>query len=133
MQYLLDTDIIIDFLKNQQPAITFLQKLTNQLLKTSVITLSEIGYGIEKSYNPGKKKEQFNNFISDFSVEIVPIDTSIAEEFVKLKISLEKERQSLADFDLLIAATALTHKHTLVTRNTKHFSRIKNLQLASLK
>ena len=71
-------------------------------------------YGIEKSYNPGKKKEQFNNFISDFPVEIVPIDTSIAEEFVKLKISLEKERQSLADFDLLIAATALTHKHTLV-------------------
>ncbi|KKP62925.1 MAG: PIN domain protein [Candidatus Levybacteria bacterium GW2011_GWA2_37_36] len=129
MIYLVDTDVIIDFLKNQKPAIDLFNKINSELIKISVITFLEIEYGIKKSYHPEKKKEEFINFMSEFSIEIIAISPTIAEEFVKLKINLEKQRQPLADFDLFIAATAIANNLSLVTRNIKHFKRIKDLKL----
>ena len=129
MIYLVDTDVIIDFLKNQKPAIDLFNKINSELIKISVITFLEIEYGIKKSYHPEKKKEEFINFMSEFSIEIIAISPTIAEEFVKLKINLEKKRQPLADFDLFIAATAIANNLSLVTRNIKHFKRIKDLKL----
>ncbi|EKE14538.1 MAG: hypothetical protein ACD_12C00439G0003 [uncultured bacterium] len=129
MIYLADTDVIIDFLKNQKPAIDLFNKINSESIKISVITFIEIEYGIKKSYHPEKKKEEFINFMNEFSVEIITINPTIAEEFVKLKIDLEKQKQPLSDFDLLIASTAIANNLSLVTRNTKHFKRIKNLHL----
>lgn len=129
MVYLVDTDVIIDFLKNQKPAIDLFNKINGESIKISVITFLEIEYGIKKSYHPEKKKEEFINFMNEFFVEIIFINTSIAEEFVKLKINLEKQKQPLADFDLLIASTAIANNLSLVTRNTKHFKRITGLDL----
>jgi predicted nucleic acid-binding protein len=37
--------------------------------------------------------------------------------------------QILATFDIVLAATALHHNLTVLTRNTRHFSRIPNLKL----
>lgn len=129
MNYLADTDVIIDFLKHQQPAIDLFNKINSESIKISVITYLEIEYGIKKSYHPEKRKEEFIHFMKEFSIEMISINPLIAEEFVKLKINLEKKKQPLADFDLLIAATALANNLSLVTRNTKHFKRIKDLQL----
>ena len=129
MAYLVDTDILIDFLKNQKPAIDLFSKIKDVPIKISVITFLEVEYGIKKSQNSEKRKNEFIDFINEFSVEVILINVSIAEEYVKLKIILEKQRQPLADFDLLIAATALANSLSLVTRNTKHFKRIKDLKL----
>ncbi len=49
--------------------------------------------------------------------------------FGVLKTELEAAGTPLADADLLIAGTALEHGMTLVTGNTKHFTRIPALQL----
>lgn len=129
MTYLVDTDIIIDFFKNQKSAIDLFHKIKAEPIKISIITFIEIEYGIKKSYQPEKRKEQFVNFISEFYVEIISIDSTIAEEFVRLKVRLEKQKQTLADFDFFIAATAIANNFTLVTRNIKHFKRIKDLSL----
>ncbi|MBI5123068.1 type II toxin-antitoxin system VapC family toxin [Candidatus Roizmanbacteria bacterium] len=129
MDYLIDTDVCIDFLKDQKPATDLFHKLTNESIKISVITLIEIGYGIEKSYQPEKKKKQFRDFINEFSIAIIPVDSIISEEFVRLKIELERQKHPLSDFDLLIAATAMANNLLLATRNIKHFKRIKNLSL----
>ena len=82
-----------------------------------------------KSFQPEKRKREFKDFIDSFSVVMIPIESSVAAEFIKIKIDLEKKRVPLADFDLLIAATALVNNLILATRNKKHFSRIKNLKL----
>ena len=131
MIYLVDTDVIIDFFKDQKPAVSLFHKISNEVIKISVITFLEIEYGIEKSYQPEKKKQQFRDFINVFSIEIVHVNTSIAKEFVKLKINLEKQKQPLADFDLFIAATAITHNFSLLTRNIKNFERVEDLTLFS--
>ena len=51
------------------------------------------------------------------------------EVFGELKSRLEKTGARLDDMDSIIAATALYMNHTLVTNNTKHFSRIPDLVL----
>lgn len=42
---------------------------------------------------------------------------------------LRKIGQTIAEFDLLIASVAVAENYTLVTNNTRHYSRIYNLQL----
>src|SRR3989344_2767358 len=129
MGYLIDTDAIIDYLKNQETSISSFKKFINQPIRISVISFIEIEYGSMKSFQPEKRKREFKDFIDSFSVVMIPIESSVAAEFIKIKIDLEKKRVPLADFDLLIAATALVNNLILATRNKKHFSRIKNLKL----
>lgn len=131
MNYLFDTDVLIDFLKKKEPSFSILKKLLNEKNYISIISWSEIVYGIKKSYNPDKNLLEFSNFLKSFSITIVPVDEKIAYQFIELKIFLEKDEQSLADFDLFIAASVIIHDLVLITRNIKHFSRIKNLKIYS--
>ena len=55
--------------------------------------------------------------------------TADAEVLGMLKAQLEREGTRLDDFDLAIAACALTHNLILVTNNTEHFSRIQGLRI----
>ena len=54
----------------------------------------------------------------------------VIAEFGRMKAELEIKGERLDDFDLLIAATASVNGFILVTRNTKHFKRIKGLKIA---
>ena len=47
--------------------------------------------------------------------------------FGELKAELRKIGQTIAEFDLLIASVAVAENYTLVTNNTRHYSRIYNL------
>lgn len=129
MNYLFDTDVLIDFLKKKEPSFSILKKLLSKKGNISIISWSEIIYGIKKSYNPEKKLSEFKNFLESFAIGILLIDEKIAYQFIELKIILEKDKQLLADFDLFIAASAIVNNSFLVTRNVKHFSRIKNLKI----
>jgi tRNA(fMet)-specific endonuclease VapC len=59
----------------------------------------------------------------------VGITRSTIETFTDVKLALEKKGEVIEDFDLLIAATALSLNYTLVTNNVRHFERIRGLQL----
>jgi tRNA(fMet)-specific endonuclease VapC len=130
--YLFDTDIIIDFFHGKNPGALLLPSLLSQQIAISIITYTEIQYGIQKSKNPDKRRREFEDFLHTFDISVIPIDTAVAHQFVDLKLELEKGKNPLADFDLLIASTAIIHNLNLVTRNTKHFSRIKKLKIYSI-
>ena len=51
------------------------------------------------------------------------------ESFAHIRGELRARGQIIGDADILIAATALDNDLTLVTQNTRHFSRIPNLRL----
>ena len=124
MTYLLDTDVIISHLNNKTPiSLTFTSPPA-----MSVITYAETLYGIQKS-KFHERKNQFMELIKHMSIAILPIDENIMTQYISIKLTLEGKGVKLQDFDLLIAATALTHNLTLVTGNRKHFSRIKSLKL----
>lgn len=128
--YLFDTDVIIDFLKHREPGYSTVSRLTRENSNISIITWIEVSYGIKKSQKAEKHRKEFNDFLSHFDISIINIDKKTAKEFVDLQLSLEREGQRLDDSDLFIASTAIANNLKLVTRNIKHFSRIKNISLS---
>ncbi len=131
MGLLLDSDVIINHLKNKSDYLSSIISISKEDLFMSVINWSEIIYGIRKSKNPIKSNKQFNSFIFDLNIKIIDLDLKVADKFVNLKIDLEGKGTRLEDFDLIISSTAIVNSLTLITRNAKHFSRIKELQLYS--
>lgn len=95
----------------------------------SVITLAELLYGAFRSHEPTKSLKHIHDFIDRVEANIIDLKQEAVYVFSKIKFDLEKSGQKLEDFDLLIAATALSLDLVLVTRNTKHFKRIKQLRL----
>ena len=129
MGILIDSDIIIDFFNNQDSAINFFKDSTiSKEISISIISWAEVLYGFKKnkSYN---KEKLLQDFLEDYKVITISIDKIVAEKYLDVKIYLEAKRIPLVDFDLFIAATAMVNNLTLVTKNTKHFKRIKKLQL----
>ena len=124
--YLLDTDIIIYSLKGHSAVKKNLERNLHAALKISIVTLMELYYGAYKSQkvasNIGKIKR-----IED-AVEIIALGRESAEIFAMLKADLEKSGNPLDDFDLILAACALSHDLVLVTNNVKHFQRIQGLK-----
>jgi tRNA(fMet)-specific endonuclease VapC len=62
-------------------------------------------------------------------LQILDVDEAIAARYGVLKADLQRQGQVIADFDLLIAATALVHGLKLVTHNRRDFERIPGLVL----
>ena len=125
--YLLDTDIVIYSLKGNSTVKKNLECNLHVALKISIVTLMELYYGAYKSQkvasNLGKIKR-----IED-AIEIISLGRDSAEIFAMLKAELEKAGNPLDDFDLILAACALSHDLILVTNNVKHFKRIQGLKL----
>lgn len=130
MSYLADSDVIIDFLRSQPQAISLFKRISSQNISISVASWAEIMYGIRKSKIAGQKQlDQFKQLLESRQIDILPLEEKVADEFVTLKLGLEKKGKRLADFDLFIAATAISGSLTLITGNKKHFSRIPGLKL----
>lgn len=125
--YLLDTDIVIYSLKGHSTVKKNLERNLQETLKISIITLMELYYGAYKSQkvvsNLGKIKR-----IED-AIEIISLGRESAEIFAMLKADLQKTGTPLDDFDLILAACALSYGLILVTNNVKHFKRIQGLKL----
>lgn len=126
MTYLADTNILVDYIRGKgmiEPDIL------KKGIGISIITYGELLYGAEKSVNREKSMIIIEDCIETFSIQIVNLDEDIMSEYAGLKATLEISGMKLHEFDLLIAATAKKYKLTLLTRNTKHFGRIKDLKI----
>lgn len=126
MRYLLDTDIIVDHLRKKE---ILKEEILEAGAAISVITLGELFYGAYKSDSPQKSLVRVNQIVARLGLPIENLSDSIMQEFGRVKVHLERVGERLEDFDLLIAATAKMLDLTLVTRNVKHFKRIKDLKL----
>jgi predicted nucleic acid-binding protein len=127
MSYLIDTDWVVAALKGRADAQTLLTSLSQEGLAVSLITYGEIYEGIYHGADPNRHEQVFLAFLRD--VDILPLNESIMQEFARVRGELRAQGNSIGGFDLLIAATAVHHDLTLVTRNTSHFQRVPNLSL----
>jgi tRNA(fMet)-specific endonuclease VapC len=92
----------------------------------SEITLAELKFGFEKGIKTEKKKIVLEDFLT--GVQVLPIYESI-DFYATEKARLQKKGTPIDDFDLLIAATSITHNLIMVTNNTKHFKNVNNITL----
>lgn len=124
----LDTDIIIDFLKGREDAAKKIKLLRDSRTEicASVINYQEAMKGFVKE----KYKEDEGNAELFFS-SITIINYTPAEAKIALMIEsiLEPKGQAIGRFDVMIAATCMNVKGTLVTRNLKHFRRVPGLKV----
>ena len=127
MSYLVDTDWVVEYLKGREPAATTLPLLRHDELAISLITFGEIYEGIYSGRNPEHHEEVFLRLLR--RVQVLSLNRTILRHFARIRGQLRSQGQLIGDLDLLIAGTALYHDLTLVTHNTRHFSRIPNLKV----
>ena len=131
MGLLLDSDVIIDHLNNKSEYLSSIVSVSKDDLFISVITWTEIVYGIRRSTNSNKTFRYFDDFLIELNIKILEFDQQIANSFILSKITLEKKGLRIEDFDLIIGSTALVNDLVLVTKNRKHFNRIADIKLYS--
>ncbi len=122
---LLDTDIIIDFLRHHNLRIkNIFEKIENKKISAliSIVSIVELFAG-KDSIN--KDKEQILIHLLSF-LEIIPLDINLARS-----AGILKQNYNLNLADSIIAATAIDQKTSLFTFNTKHFHNIPQLNLYS--
>jgi tRNA(fMet)-specific endonuclease VapC len=61
-------------------------------------------------------------------LQILPFDSECAAQAARIRVELEAAGTPIGPHDTLIAATALRHQATLITRNGREFSRVTGLQ-----
>lgn len=125
--YLLDTNIIIYSLKGNQTVQENLQMRRSDSLCISVISLMELYYGAYKSQRVESNLAKVKTI--EKTLKVIQAGEEIVELFGMLKAQLEAKGQSVDDFDLVIASTALAHNLILVTNNIRHFQKIEGLKL----
>lgn len=86
----------------------------------SAITVEEVAYGL--AWRPNERIERwFETFFAD-RCAVLPVTAEIASEAGRLRGTLRTGGATRTQADMLIAATALVHRLTLVTRNTRDFT-----------
>lgn len=113
----LDTDVIIDYLRNDAQAVTYIENQLSAQMLLSVINVAELYAGIRNK----EEKQAIENFLRVF--EIISINKEIAEQGGEFRKTYGKSHGTgLAD--ALIAATAIQQNATLITLNIHHYPMI---------
>ena len=126
-KYILDSDILIYFLKGEKEVIEKVLTLQNDELYITIINYTELLYGIYNSNKISQNKEKILPFLDNF--KILQFDKKASEIFAKLKTKLKKQGKIIADMDIMIASIAISNKATLYTNNLKHFNRVDGLKI----
>lgn len=127
MRYLLDTNEVIRYLKGVSDAMALVTALADEGIFLSVITLGELYEGLLRvSGQPANDMAPFETFVS--AVDVIPVDTTIAQQYGRIRRDLRTRGLMIPDNDVWIAATATIHDLTVVTRD-QHFSRVTGLNL----
>lgn len=126
MKYLVDTDCVVDYLKGRPKAQELLDKLYHDGLAISIITYGEVYEGIYFGRDSKQNEQIFGNFLH--GVTILGISRPVAKRFALVRGKLRQNGQMIGQPDILIAATAIEHNLTLLTRNAKDYQRIPDLK-----
>jgi len=133
---LLDTNVISELMRpSPDPGVArWLQSLGDEPLATTVITVSEIVYGLERLEDGRRKQglqERFEAFIAPGSgLAVLMLDAESARLAGMFRARRESSGQHAHPSDMFIAGIAGAQDIALATRNTKDFSGL-GLQLVN--
>lgn len=125
--YLLDTNTIIYFFKGMGNISKNLFNISPKDIFIPSIVVYELEVGIAKSNDSQKRQEQLKRLLSQ--INIIDFAQKEAIESAKIRADLEKKGMPIGSIDVLIAGCAKANNLILVTRNTKEFQRVENLQI----
>ena len=123
-RYMLDADTVSYALRGHgQVGARLLQHPPSEVC-ISAITLAELNFGAQAKRSQ-KIRRAIRRFTNDIAV--VPFDEASADRFGVVAAALAARGQPIGLYDTLVAAQALSLGLTVVTDNTRHFSRVPEL------
>ncbi|MEM9271679.1 MAG: PIN domain-containing protein [Cyanobacteria bacterium P01_F01_bin.143] len=126
--YLLDTTTISDILRRNPLVLNRMKKVSPTEVYISSLSQYEIEYGF--ILNPNSRKK-FEKDLTRLYQEIgcIPLTTEIATIAATVASQLKEKDKPIGLPDVLIAATGLAENLIVVTSNTRHFEKIKGIEL----
>ena len=129
MSFLLDTSVVSELVKKvpHEPVVSWLGDQHEDLLYLSVVTIGELEKGIARLPASARRNRLQTwvrrDLVARFGNRLLPIDVPTATRWGTLTGESEKRGRPLPVIDSLIAATALEHGFSVVTRNVEDFKR----------
>jgi len=118
-QLLIDTDVLIDYLRGFPDAVSYVEAQQERLV-ISVVTVAELYAGVRV----GEEQSRLERFLRAF--EIIPLDQRLAVQGGLYRRDYSKSH-NVGLADALIAATAAQRQISLVTLNRKHFPMLQDV------
>ena len=125
--YALDTNSLSCFLKGHGRVGERLLAQPPAKVGLPSVVLYELAYGAARSQAPPDLKARLEALLRSFP--ILPFGEAEARVAARIRADLESVGKPIGPHDILIAATALAHGATLVTRNLRELRRVKGLVL----
>jgi len=128
MRYMIDTDIASYFIKGSNKGV--MQRMAGlewDVLCISSIVKSELLFGVEVSPRRHKEADGVDLFLRYVNVLDLPSDAAV--EYALIRADLQRKGTPIGANDLFIAAHARHLGLTLVTNNTREFSRVPGLKI----
>ena len=126
--FLLDTNCISELVRSdpEPRVLQWIEAADESLLYLSLLTLGEIRKGVA-SLPPSQRRTRLETWLelelqARFAGRILPIDTEIADRWGVLAAAAKRGGRPLSAVDGLLAATALHHNLTIVSRNISDFA-----------
>jgi len=124
--FLLDTNILSDLVRHPQGVVADrIAAEGEDTICTSIIVAAELRFGAAKS-GSSKLASQVDLILS--ALEILPLETPADRQYGNIRHHLAGQGTPIGPNDLLIAAHALSLDLTLVTANSREFSRVPGLK-----
>ena len=127
--WLLDTNVLSELRRPKpEPAVrAFIAEQRLEYLFVSSVTFAEIRFGIDRIAEPQRRVE-LNDWLTQklrpmFEQRVLPVSEDVMFKWRLLVEAGRKQRHTYSQPDLIIAATALHHGLTVVTRDTSDFER----------
>lgn len=128
---ILDSNTISYYFRGDPHVVPRLQALRPADLGVPAIVEYELRYGLQRLPEDAAalRLAALAQFLAP--LQVLPFDSDCAAHAAKLRVALEARGTPIGPHDTLIAATALRHQATLVTRNVREFSRVEGLMLVN--
>ncbi len=126
---MLDSNTISYYFRGDPAVVPRLQALRPAEVGVPAIVVYELRYGLRRlAPEAGAPRIAALDALLQ-PVQVLAFDAECADHAARLRVELEAQGTPIGPYDTLIAATALRHQATLVTRNVREFSRVAGLRV----
>jgi tRNA(fMet)-specific endonuclease VapC len=130
MRYLLDTNVVSDFVRGDAEVQRQLRSHEPADLCVSTITVMEVDYGLALTPARGRRLAPVIRAMFD-AIEILPFSVEDARAAGVVRAALRRRGRPIGPYDVMLGGCALSRGLVLVTANTSEFARVESLAVES--
>ncbi|MGH8674515.1 MAG: type II toxin-antitoxin system VapC family toxin [Burkholderiales bacterium] len=127
--FALDTNTILDYFRGRGNVAARLLAVPPGEIALPAIVAYEAWVGVLGSRDARRRQIQYEQFL--VVVQVLPFDLGVSRRAAEVRLGLNRRGETIGPMDTLIAATALAHDATLVTRNEREFGRVQGLKVTN--